>query len=141
MKPNEIKIGDIIQLTHNCEVKMVSASELTVYDKERNLTFSIVGKQLIDSTTSGSYFSKTEKINKTDAAALLVRTHGRVFTVEFVTQDGRDRTLRGYLIGVDEHLGRSRCIDLDAPGEHKVRLVDHRTIKSLVYDGVKYVVD
>lgn len=141
MKPNEIKIGDIIQLTHNCEVKMVSASELTVYDKERNLTFSIVGKQLIDSTTSGSYFKEVKKVSETEAISVLVGTHGRLFTVDFITQDGRNRTLRGYLIGIDEHRGRSRCIDLDASGESKVRLVDHRTIKSLVYDGIKYMVD
>ena len=38
-------------------------------------------------------------------------------------------------------LGRSLCEDLDLPeGRNRLREVDHRTIKYLIVDGVKYVV-
>lgn len=59
---------------------------------------------------------------------------------------GEDRTMRGRLISVEAKLGRSQVIDLDIDKQLKgdwdirQRQVDHRTIKSLIVNRVKYVV-
>lgn len=137
---SKIKRGDAIQLVHNCEVITATPQYLTVMDKERNFQFDIQGEKLISEISSGSYFGETKEVSKTEAAEILLRTHGRIFTVEFVKQDGKLRTLRGYLQGVEELLGRSYCVDIDVEGPHKTRLVDHRTILSIIFNGIKYVV-
>ena len=49
--------------------------------------------------------------------------------------------MRGRLITPEPLLGRSMVEDLDlAVTEHRQRLVDHRTIKFLIIEGVKYIV-
>ncbi|NVB40990.1 hypothetical protein G6O69_24330 [Pseudenhygromyxa sp. WMMC2535] len=53
---------------------------------------------------------------------------------------GQVRTLIGYLVQTEAKMGRSQVIDLEAPGKHRYRLVDHRTINWLVLKNVKYVV-
>jgi len=59
---------------------------------------------------------------------------------------GEERILIGYKLGTDSNLGRSHVIDLQQvndPAKNydtRQRLVDHRTIKSLIYKNVKYVV-
>lgn len=139
MKTSEIKPGDIIQLTHNCEVGSVQGNVLHVRDKERNINFKIEGAPLISSTKSGSFFNVTKKVTKTELAELLVKSHGVPLTVEYTKQDGEARTLRGYWVGIDDQMGRSYCVDLDVDEEHKTRLVDHRTIQSLILNGTKYL--
>ena len=53
--------------------------------------------------------------------------------------EGEERTLVGYLVKSEAGLGRSRVVDLKAPGDNRERLVDHRTIISIIIDGVRYV--
>jgi hypothetical protein len=49
--------------------------------------------------------------------------------------------LRGRLVEPNGLLGRSLCEDLELPeGQNRLREVDHRTIKYLVVDGVRYSV-
>lgn len=142
MKTSEIKPGDIIQLTHNCEVASVQPGVLHVKDKERGINginFKIVGAPLISSTKSGSFFNVTKKVTKTELAELLTKSHGAPLTVEYTKQDGEARVLRGYWVGIDDQMGRSYCVDLDVVEEHKVRLVDHRTIQSLILNGTQYL--
>lgn len=139
MKTSEIKPGDIIQLTHNCEVASVQPGVLHVKDKERGINFKIEGAPLISSTKSGSFFNVTKKVTKTELAELLTKSHGAPLTVQYTKQDGEPRTLRGYWVGIDDQMGRSYCVDLDVTEEHKTRLVDHRTIQSLILNNVQYL--
>lgn len=52
---------------------------------------------------------------------------------------GEPRTLVGYLVHTEPKMGRSQVVDLEKPvGSHRLRLVDHRTITSLVLRNKKY---
>lgn len=135
-----MKKGDIIQVIHNCEVEEVNGNTIKAYDKERKLHLSLEGSELARYVKNGSEYNLTKKVTKTEIADLLIHSHGVVFTVEYIKQDNEHRTLRGYLTGVDGQLGRSYCVDLDVLEENKTRLVDHRTIKSLILKGTKYYV-
>lgn len=44
-----------------------------------------------------------------------------------------------HLIEAENNLGRSTVIDLTAPGDNKFRQIDHRTIESITFSNVKYV--
>lgn len=135
-----MKKGDIVQVIHNCEVEEVAGTTIKVYDKERKIHLSLEGADLARYVKNGSEYSLTKKVSKTEIADLLIHSHGVVFTVEYIKQDNELRKLRGYLTGVDGQLGRSYCVDLDVIEEHKTRLVDHRTIQSLIIGGIKYIV-
>jgi hypothetical protein len=52
---------------------------------------------------------------------------------------GEERTLIGYLVDVEPKMGRSQVIDLEATGDHRLRLVDHRTLNWIIIRNVKYV--
>lgn len=54
---------------------------------------------------------------------------------------GELRTLIGHVNHTEPKMGRSSVTDLEIPlGQHRNRLVDHRTINWLIIGGVKYVV-
>lgn len=58
--------------------------------------------------------------------------------------EGEDRVLRGYKIQFVSRDGFYDCIDMDLPDgdkSSKIRKVNIRTIKYLVFNGVKYVVE
>lgn len=100
-------------------------------------TFSINGEELVSLCQSADYYANESTVTKTKAAELLVSSYNIPFTVVFEKSDGTERTLRGKLIHPEPLLGRSMVHDLDADGP---RLVDHRTIKSLTINDLKYVV-
>jgi len=53
---------------------------------------------------------------------------------------GEERTLIGHMASTEPKMGRSQVVDLEkAPGTHRLRLVDHRTIKQLILRNVQYV--
>lgn len=136
----KIKNGDVVQLVYNVVVKDVQGNTIHVTDCEKNIDFCIIGQTLRDSLRSADSHENREKLTKTEIVERLLSTHGGVFTVEFDKQDGTKRKLRGYLAKAEPLLGRSYCVDLDVPESTKLRLVDHRTIHSLVFDGVYYYV-
>ena len=53
---------------------------------------------------------------------------------------GEPRTMVAHLLDVEDHMGRSRVVDLQIPlaAGCRERQVDHRSVKSLVLRGVKY---
>jgi len=55
---------------------------------------------------------------------------------------GEKRVLRGHLTDAEPFMGRTSAVDLDADTTKgaATRLIDHRSIDWLVFDGVKYVV-
>lgn len=102
--------------------------------------FSVHGATLIENSFSADLYEEEERVTKTKAAELLISSHNRPLTVTFIKQDRKKRVLRGRLLAAEPLLGRSYVEDLDEPTGKRVRLVDHRTIESLVVDGVKYTV-
>lgn len=59
-------------------------------------------------------------------------------------EEGEDRVLRGYKIQFKSRDGRYNCIDMDIQQTDKesgVRPVNINTIKYLIFDGVKYIVE
>ena len=54
---------------------------------------------------------------------------------------GEERKLIGYLLRTEPKMGRSQVIDLEIDKDkHRIRLVDHRTLRWLILKGVKYEV-
>ena len=53
--------------------------------------------------------------------------------------EGKKVLIVGHLVKSDSQLGRSLVIDLNAPIGHNYRLIDHRTIKEIVFRNVKYI--
>ena len=55
--------------------------------------------------------------------------------------EGEDRVLRGYKIQFESRDGKYKCIDMDIEDpENNVRLVNINTIKWLIIDNIKYIV-
>ena len=56
-------------------------------------------------------------------------------------EEGEDRVLRGYKIQFESRDGKYQCIDMDIEDlENNVRLVNINTIKWLIIDNTKYIV-
>ena len=56
-------------------------------------------------------------------------------------EEGEDRVLRGYKIQFESRDGKYQCIDMDIEdSENNVRLVNINTIKWLIIDNTKYIV-
>jgi len=116
---------------------------------------------------SASIFSKEEKLPVTKLSDILAESNSTCFTVEFTAKvddkavrdrlatitaaelknpkalakellEGRRTTLVGHLTKSESRLGRSLMIDLASRG---YRSIDHRTLKSLIFKNVKYVLN
>lgn len=58
--------------------------------------------------------------------------------------EGEERVLRGYKIQFESRDGRYNCVDMDierTEKENGIRPVNINTIKWLIYNGVKYVIE
>jgi hypothetical protein len=139
--PDKIKPGDIMSLTYYVRVKRSSPGQaaMTVDDLDHGVEdIEVGGEGLIRSAKSADQFHEVQRVSKTRAAELLVGAHGLPFTVAFRRSDGAERTLRGRLVQPEPLLGRSLVEDLDIRSGNRMRLVDHRTIRRLILDGVRY---
>lgn len=59
-------------------------------------------------------------------------------------EEGEERVLRGYKIQFESRDGRYNCVDMDivkTDKESGVRPVNINSIKWLIYDGIKYIVE
>lgn len=143
VKPNEVKKGDLMALIYYVRVREVeqNGEKLKVFDLDGETEITVTGKELIERSLSANQFSEEIKVGKTAAAEILVGSPNKPISVCFDKQDGTERTLNGRLVRPEPLLGRSMMEDLDAfDKKNNLRQVDHRTIKWLVVDGVKYVV-
>jgi hypothetical protein len=148
-EPAKVQAGHLMAIIYYVTV------ENTAYNGERLTVKDVVGdtgkidingKSLIETALSADQFQETVKVNRTQLAQLLIESHNRPFTVVFDKQESKDgkdkeRKLRGRLISHEALLGRSLVEDLDIDAKDpkgRTRLVDHRTLKSLIVDGVKY---
>lgn len=81
----------------------------------------------------------TQKVSRSKLAEILTETNGEQFTAIFKKANGENRTLRGKLFEPKPTMGRSIVEDLDLPEDNRIRLVDHRTLESLVIKDTQYV--
>jgi hypothetical protein len=136
---------EILALTYYVKVKQnVSygqVARLHVDDLHQGIRdITVEGRELIGSARSADQFAETQNVSMTKATELLVGANGHPFAVTFKKADGSERKLRGRLLQPEPLLGRSMVEDLDEPAGKRIRQVDHRTISSLILDGVRYVV-
>ncbi len=113
---------------------------ITVVDVDDSTEFDVTGQAMIDTLKTSSLHNKPQKVTMTKAAEILSTSYNTPFTVCFVKQDSTERILRGRLVATEPLLGRSNCEDLDITSGHRLRLVDHRTIKWIIVGGEKYEV-
>lgn len=140
---NKIKSGDLMAVIHYVKVKMVypSTYEFLADDVDQDKRgLRVCGKDLLERLYSADQFAEEKKVGKLEAAETLINSINRPFTVAFEKADGQERVLRGRLIKPEPLLGRSMVEDLDAQSGNRVRQVDHRTIKWLIVDNIKYIV-
>lgn len=145
LDPQKVKEGDLMAFVYYGQVTKVYSEYAGHRLQVKGLAgapgeFSVNGDSLIINALSADQVHEEHRVTKTRAAELLVTSFNRPLTVCFVKQDGQDRVLRGRLVQPEPLLGRSHVEDLDVAGANKLRLVDHRTIKWLIVEGVKYVV-
>jgi hypothetical protein len=142
VKASAIKPNDLMAFVYYGKIKDAKPDVLQVQSlgSSADLDFQVRGRELIESGFSADQFEEEVKVTKTKAAETLIASHNRPLTVCFEKTDGSERVMRGRLITPEPLLGRSMVEDLDITEGHRLRLVDHRTIKYLIVEGVKYVV-
>lgn len=140
-KPEDVKRGDLMSFTYYGKIEMVTGAQLQVFDLMNGQTFFVNGADLIESAYSADRFTEESKVTKTEMATILMKSYHIPFTVTFVKQGGEERTLRGLLIEPEPVMGRSKVEDLDITGskQSRFRLVDHRSLISLIVGGKKYI--
>jgi len=110
-----------------------------------------IGSNIIKEECYSTQFSDTVKTPKTGIAEILINANDAIIQVCFDKADGSERVLTGYVIGAEVVLGRTIAIDIEKPKkirkgkdgkefDERQRLVDHRTLKWLIYKNVKYFV-
>jgi len=140
MKFKQLKKGEVLNSTMYMTVQNVLADSIIVKDNFGR-EFTLKGPKLIEEVVnSAAQYEKEEKVTMTTAANTLVSAGDSAFTVVFLKADGTERTLVGRLIDTENHMGRSNVVDLQVTSGSPNRQVDHRTIKSIILKGVKYVV-
>lgn len=140
MEFKKIKPGEILNSTMYLTVESKTTDAVSVKDSFGR-SFTVRGPKLIEETmNSANQYGKEVKVNKTEAANILVNAGDAAFTVEFKKQDGSDRTLVGRLLDTENHMGRSNVEDLQITSGNRLRQVDHRTLKSITIKGVKHTV-
>lgn len=140
VKLSEVKKGHLMASINYVIVESKSGTQLATKDVDSGESLYIRGVSLIEECLSADQFHSEEKVTKTRAAEILTSSYNRPFTVCFDKADGEERTLRGRLVHPEPLLGRSMVEDLDLEGKNRARLVDHRTLKWLIVEGVKYIV-
>jgi len=141
VEASKIKSGDLMAFVYYGKIKDAKPNTLQVQSLgSSDMDFQVQGKELIESGFSADQFEEEVKVTKTKAAETLIASHNRPLTVCFDKTDGSERVMRGRLVTPEPLLGRSMVEDLDIVNGHRLRLVDHRTIKFLIVEGTKYVV-
>ena len=139
--PDKVAKGDIVCIYSYVQVKEVvnQGEALLVADLLMGGEFSIDGREMIAALASADYYAETVRVSKTQMAKILITTGGKPLTVAFVKKDGQERVLRGFYLNHEEMFGRSLCLDLELPKDDNLRLVDHRSLVSLVVGGTRFL--
>jgi len=126
------------------ESEMISASQ---YDREEKVTRTEMAEILVK--TGRHVFTVTfhKQVTSEDMIQILEdekytseqpATKKRK-TCEKAIKAGASRTITGFLCNTEHLMGRSMVIDLNEPSAHKERQVDHRTLESLIFQRVRYI--
>ena len=135
---DELKMGDKLSVTYYLTINKVNADNIEVRDNQGG-NFTVRGKQLIENTMyAANQYKNSEKVTRTEMVEHLENAGDSVFTAVFDKQDGTKRVLVGHLLSTEPKMGRSQVIDLDITTGNPTRLVDHRTISSIIVKGTKY---
>lgn len=130
-----MKKNDIVALFRYAKVKAVfSPNHILVTDLETGNDFEINGKELVDDLFNATEVKETKVVSRTEAETQLVNVGHQPITVCFTKQGGDERVMKCKRVG-DAHFGRSLVFDFDSGS---MKQVDHRTLKWLVVNGVKY---
>lgn len=140
VKAGDIQKDDIMAFVYYTKVLKAGNNVLDVHNIDADMDFRVEGKSLIERGLSADQYEEEVKVTKTRAAEILISSYNRPLTVCFEKLDGTERVLRGRLIRPEPLLGRSMVEDLDVAASHRQRLVDHRTIRYIIVEGVKYEV-
>lgn len=137
---SNLKCGDLVQIIHDCKVVTSDHEDkLIVQDVDNKVEeFEVTGRELIKSIRSADYYENVSKVTQTQLAETLIATNGGVFTCTFRKKDGELRKIRGKFIAPEPLMGRSKVLDLDNDPSDRLRQIDHRTIQSIIFEGVKY---
>jgi hypothetical protein len=141
--PATVKVGDYMSMHINLQVKEVGPEGLVVEDLDNGGTFNIDGADMIKTLKSASYHAEDVRLSLSDMVRILITSFGLPFTAAYVKKDGQEREMKAINIHNEELFGRSLVRDLELPKDEKqsnLRLVDHRTMSSLVVDGVRYLI-
>lgn len=142
--PSLVKVGDVMSFTYYVKVTDVrnNGEELMVEDLDHGLSkMRVQGRELVVGSSSADQFLEEEKVSQTKAAEMLISSIRRPLTVCFEKKDGTERMMRCRFVAQEPVMGRSMVEDLDKMDvKDRLRQVDHRTIKFLIVDGVKYSV-
>lgn len=139
-EPRDFKRGDVVAITQYARVEdNYGGNRLRVKNLDTNMPFEVNGSSLVATLHSADQIHEEVEMTKTELAQLLVTLYGRPFTVVFKKVGGEMRRLRGRLIEPEPLLGRSHVEDLDIDDpKNRLRLVDHRTIESIIVNGVQF---
>jgi hypothetical protein len=139
----EIKMSEVYEIvafTKYAKVLEDDGDTILAMDLDSEKKFKIKGTGIRTAFKSSDAFSVSYNMNRTEIVEKLISAGDTPFTVVFVKKDGKLRTLRGRLCKDSETTdGRSQVEDLDKKQSDRIRQVDHRTIKSLIIDGTRYV--
>jgi len=112
--------------------------EMNCVDLEDQSTYTVRGPELVSKFVSADTYKTEVEVPRTRIAQALVGAGSLPFTVCFLKSKGVERTLRGRLLEHEDLLGRSMVYDFDVESGAPMRQVDHRTLKWLILNGVKY---
>lgn len=138
LKLSNIKKDQLMAFIYYGTVIDIGPDCITVQDVDHNRQMLVSGSRIIETAESADLFDQEEKVTKTTIAEKLISCCNKPFTVCFETADGKERILRGRLIKPEPLLGRSMVEDLDIKKKNKIRLVDHRTLKWLIVENIKW---
>lgn len=155
--PSNVKVDEVLLFPYWGRVKEIVLIEedrhgrvikrydygecIVVEDLNTGEDFRVTGTALVEGSLSADQYDQTVKLTKTAASDKFASIPVTIpLTVRFVKADGQERTLRGHRLSTTS-LGRSQVNDMDVDHtKHRLRQVDHRTIKWFVVEGVKYEV-
>jgi len=140
VKAKNIHKDDIMAFVYWAKVVNNDGNSLDVHNIDEDMDFRVQGKDLVERGLSADQFEQEIKVTKTRVAEILISSYNRPLTVCFEKLDGTERVLRGRLVRPEPLLGRSMVEDLDVTTCHLHVVVDHRKIKYLIVEGVKYEV-
>ena len=136
---NDIKISRDIM-----EYEMFSGM---IFEKEEKTTRTEMAQKLIDAKETVVTVKYQKKVDDKHVMEVLANINAadqndadkiKQFAKEMTT--GKEHEMTCHLLSTEGKLGRLNCLDLNVPAPGNFRMIDLRTIQSLVLKNVKYII-